>query len=143
MPPLEVVLAIATTKVNCRRLSFRNGNVFSHSFDDGRQSFARYLSIGLSEFYSLNLPIRIATGSGCRFLKDHPKKPFTFRRGLLNGFGDVQFEFSDSTCNPAFLSPRLSFWRDSVCRLGQGRLLDRVGRRQGVPNCRRHLRGRG
>jgi hypothetical protein len=68
----------------------------------------------------LNLPIRVAARSRYRFLEDYPKKSFTFRRGLLNGFGDVQFEFSDSTANSAVLSPRLSFWRDRVCRRGQG-----------------------
>jgi hypothetical protein len=35
-PQLEVALAFATTKVDCRWLSFRNGKVFPHSFDDRR-----------------------------------------------------------------------------------------------------------
>jgi hypothetical protein len=62
-------------------------------FDDGGKGLIDRLSIGLSEFYSSDSPIRIESCLRAIMMDNHPNKIFASRGRFSNGLRNCRFKF--------------------------------------------------
>lgn len=84
-------------------------------FNDTGESLVDDPSVGLSELYSANAPIRIAILPRLLVMNDYSDKVLASRRTFSNRLGDRQFKFCRGNLRSSVPAPPRFFGR--LCRL--------------------------
>ena len=135
--------ALAVPGGNARRVALSENGLISQLriyqakfllqlFNDMGETLVDDLSVGLSEFYAANAPIRIAILLRLLVMNDHSDEAAAFRRIFSNRLGDRQLELCRRNLRSPVLAPPRFFgrlWRLQLdrCRAGLSGSFGRAG----------------